>query len=140
MKLAINNEKSPNSCLKKIVVYVFLLAAILTSSCANNEAEKLDNKQIIAEENAQNADEGSREALFVYGGRANSEITLLLGGDPQLLSSSYARLAGAICGEKPVACLEVGGKGVSLAIGEITDGYQLIGIMKNKAKFKKDDK
>ncbi|MFA6431612.1 MAG: hypothetical protein WCV91_04460 [Candidatus Margulisiibacteriota bacterium] len=146
MKQQANDEKAPGKYLRRqfvtlsLLLILLLMITIFSSSCANNEPDKPNEKQIEVSEGSQNDETSTREALFVYGTRSKSEISLVFGGEPLLLSSSYARLVGVVCGGRPVACLEVGGKGAALSLGELVDGYRIIQIMNNKVVFKKDGK
>lgn len=69
----------------------------------------------------------SREAVYIYNDRTSSrrKIILHLGGEPSLLSSGYVRLVGVVRGGSPTACLEIGGRGLAVSIGETVDGFSI---------------
>ncbi|MFA4844058.1 MAG: hypothetical protein WC632_03815 [Candidatus Margulisiibacteriota bacterium] len=72
-----------------------------------------------------------RGSVYVYGQDrpANSgRVILQLNGEPLLLPSGYARVVGVVSGVSPVACLEIGGRGLALGEGDKLDDYQVISI------------
>jgi hypothetical protein len=72
-----------------------------------------------------------RGSVFVYGqGRSSgsARITLQLNGEPLLLPAGYARVVGVVNGDSPVACLEIGGRGLALAPGDRVDDYRVVAV------------
>jgi len=84
--------------------------------------EENDTASVEAEEEI-----ASREAVFTYGSSKNLApcLTLKISGEPVLLPSGYVRLVGVVSGERQVACLDVGGRGLALEKGEIIDDYRV---------------
>lgn len=73
----------------------------------------------------------SRGSVYVYGQDRltnSGRVILQLNGEPLLLPSGYARVVGVVSGGRPVACLEIGGRGLALGEGDKLDDYQVISI------------
>lgn len=72
----------------------------------------------------------TREAVYLYNETKglSRQVTIKIGGEPILLPSGYARLAGVVSGGRPVALLEIGGRGLALSKGETVDGYRIARI------------
>lgn len=112
--------------------YIFIVSilALLLSSCSFKNSEP----QGIIEDQASLEAEGiaapSREAVFLYNDAKTlpKRVALNLAGEPVLLPSGYVRLVGVVSGGKPIACLEIGGRGLALGKGEMVNDYRIIGI------------
>lgn len=65
----------------------------------------------------------SREAVYVYTEKQAS--SLMLRNEPLLLSTGYARLVGVVSGDRPIALIELGGRGLTAAVGDVVDGYSV---------------
>ena len=126
----------------RIIKFILiLLSALLLSSCSAKDQTTTASVQptaVTAE--AETINEPSREAVFVYNnpGKTPKQITLVLGGEPILLPSGYARLSGVVSGEKRIACLDIGGRGLALGIGEKVEGYQVIRIGEDKIELRRN--
>jgi hypothetical protein len=72
----------------------------------------------------------TREAVYLYNETKalSRQVTIKIGGEPFLLPSGYARLAGVVSGGRPVAWLEIGGRGLAVSLGETVDGYRITRI------------
>lgn len=116
------------------VVFVFLAALLLTSCSGSKEEPKVGQQEesleiVESRENTVEAD--PRETLFVYKDQAatdQNEIILKLNAEPLLLTSGYVRLVGVVSGGKPLALIEVGGRGFGVEIGEEVGKYQVVDI------------
>ncbi|MFA6169998.1 MAG: hypothetical protein WCW67_00640 [Candidatus Margulisiibacteriota bacterium] len=72
----------------------------------------------------------SREAVYVYSEKQAGPNSLMLRSEPLLLSTGYARLVGVVSGsarpadgDRPIALIELGGRGLTAAVGEVVDGF-----------------
>jgi len=115
--------------------FLFFCLVLLLSSCSSNSAIKEsplpqeDNS--VPEEKVETSDVSSREPLFVYKNQAPSDaksIKLGINSEPLLLSSGYIRLVGVVSGVRPVAIIEVAGKGLCVEIGDEVCGYKIESI------------
>jgi len=115
-----------------ILIVIFLM--IFLSACAPrpNQVEKNANSFVESTtEEVESVVEASREVVFTYGGQHNlpPRLILTLGGEPVLFPSGYVRLVGVVSGGKPTACLELGGRGLAVGVGEEIDDYQIEGVL-----------
>lgn len=117
--------------MKKFALILLMVAVIVLSSCASQNPtivgnhKAADGEDGFAEPVEEKIDIPSREAVFIYGNQCNSpkRLVLNLGSEPVLLPSGYVRLVGVVSGGKPVALIEIGGRGLALGVGEMVDGY-----------------
>lgn len=72
----------------------------------------------------------SREAVYIYSEKQAGSNSLMLRSEPLLLSTGYARLVGVVSGpvcpaggDRPIALIELGGRGLTVAVGEVVDGF-----------------
>ena len=107
---------------------VSLLVGMILTACA---AKAPPPEREFIPEIATTPEVEPRGSVYVYGqGRpANAErVTLQLNGEPLLLPSGYARVVGVVSGSCPVACVEIGGRGLALGVGDKLDDYQVVSI------------
>lgn len=115
----------------RLSVILLVIMTITVSSCTSNRnftsKSFEESEETVAE---QSVETPSHEALFVYSNQSNlpNRIVLTLASEPLLLPSGYVRLVGVVSGGKPVACLEIGGRGLAMGEGEAIDGYRVSGI------------
>ena len=117
--------------MKTCALFLLLLITSLLSACAPQpRSTYINNSEASSSAKAEALPAASREAVFVYGEKrpARSRVVLELTGEPVLLASSYARLAGVVAGARPAACLELGGRGLVLVKGETIDDYRVVGL------------
>lgn len=104
---------------------VIALMLFLSSCAAKNRNVSIDDGLAVATDEAV-ATESTREPVFIYGDpKLPKSLELKLSGEPLLFPSGYVRLVGVVSGWKPIACLEVGGRGLALGVGENVDGYTI---------------
>lgn len=119
--------------MKLILLYIVLLVlAVVVSACSSPETD--DQPTFEPTEEAAIVAAPSREAVFVYSDKAGlpKTLSLLLGGEPFLLPSGYARLVGVVSGDERVASLQIGGRGLSLKEGEMVDSYQVATVLMDR--------
>ena len=115
----------------KLMLFLLLAMMITLSACASQPRQvHINNDETGSSAEAEPIPAASREAVFVYGVKrsARSRVVLELTGEPVLLASSYARLAGVVAGARPAVCLELGGRGLVLVKGETIDDYRIVGF------------
>jgi hypothetical protein len=108
--------------------FVFLSIGMTLTSCA---AKQTAPDREFTPETTITREVETRGSVYVYGqGQPTGadRIELKLNGEPLLLPSGYARIVGVVSGGCPVACFEIGGRGVALGLGDKLDGYQLVSI------------
>ncbi|MFH1576166.1 MAG: hypothetical protein ABID35_01335 [Candidatus Margulisiibacteriota bacterium] len=125
---------------KKMIVVLFLIfVSLLLVSCSASkekiEVQTADDDIEIVEEQVSTLEADPRETVFTYNNQPEKvflkEALLKLNSEPLLLTSGYVRLVGVVSGGKPLALIEVGGRGVCLALGDEVGGYCLVEIKKN---------
>ena len=113
------------------LVSLLIMAALTVTSCSseNKSSATIDSGSAATEE-ATAEESATRESVFVYNQQKNTPNRMVLSftRGPVLLPSGYARLAGVVSGGKPIACLEIGGRGLALAKGEKADDYRVVRI------------
>ena len=115
----------------KLILFLLLTMTITLSACTPQPSSAyINNSETSSSAEVDAPPAASREAVFVYGVKrpARSRVVLELTGEPVLLASSYARLAGVVAGARPAACLELGGRGLILVKGETIDDYRVVGL------------
>ncbi len=107
-----------------------LIIFILTSCSSHKRIEDSAIKENAVTEEAETVESPTREAVFVYGNPKDcpKRLVLTLAGEPVLLPSGYVRLVGVVSGGRPIACLEIGGRGLALGKGENINDYRVVGI------------
>jgi len=114
-----------------ILLSLIALTAILISSCASRSPRNFQTIEAATpSEEAETIEAPSREAVYIYSNQKKlaENIILRFSSEPILLPSGYARLVGVVSGGKPVACLEIGGRGLVVGKGEEIDDYRVVGI------------
>ncbi|MDD5593986.1 MAG: hypothetical protein PHG97_04555 [Candidatus Margulisbacteria bacterium] len=116
--------------MKKNAGLLLLALLVMLSACAAQPRKTIVNNDDAPAASEEASASPSREAIFIYGSRKNLPARLILGlaGEPVLLPSGYVRLVGVVSGGRPIACLEIGGRGLALEKGETIDDYQVIRI------------
>jgi hypothetical protein len=126
------------------VSFVFL--AFLLSSCSGGErvdpvAEKQDE---VVEVPAPSVEVEPREPVYVYEDKPEvavpERIILTLHADPVLLPVGYVRLAGMVGGARPLALLDIAGKGRGAGIGDLVAGYRVAGIFGERIVLEREEK
>lgn len=112
-----------------ITILFILITVLLLSSCSINKAAPAGPAEITLD-TAEAVDQPTREAVFVYNnsGKLSRRLTLKLAGEPVLFPSGYVRLVGVVSGGRPIACVEIGGRGLALGKGETVNDYRILGI------------
>ncbi|MFH1347371.1 MAG: hypothetical protein ABIH22_01645 [Candidatus Margulisiibacteriota bacterium] len=115
-----------------------LLIALLLTSCSGSKEESNIEPQAesleVVESRENTVEVDPREPLFVYKNQPVmnlDEIILKLNAEPLLLTSGYVRLVGVVSGGKPLALIEVGGRGLGVEIGDEVGQYQVVNISTN---------
>ena len=127
--------------LLKLLLLIF--SALFLVSCSSpQEKVEIESANDDAEfiEEAVSPEVSTRQPIFVYKNQSpkvSEEITLRLNAEPLLLPSGYVRLVGVVSGGRPIACLEIGGRGLCVEIGEEISGYRIVGISKNAIYLKR---
>jgi len=103
---------------------LLILASMLSACAPEPPRMRLNDEPTVV------SDAPSREAVFTYNDKKEMprRLVLSLAGEPLLLPSGYVRLAGVVRGERPVALIEIGGRGLALAKGESVDDYRVVRV------------
>jgi hypothetical protein len=133
------------------IIFIMFAALLLTSCSSVKQKEELkpeDDKREIVQETTVEAE--NREPIYVYRKEQEQnlkEVTLRMNSQPILLpvrrsldeggASGYVRLVGVVSGGRPMALVEVGGRGLCVGIGEEVGGYRVAGILNGKVILKK---
>jgi hypothetical protein len=120
------------------IIFIMFAALLLTSCSSVKQKEELkpeDDKREIVQETTVEAE--NREPIYVYRKEQEQnlkEVTLRMNSQPILLpvrrsldeggASGYVRLVGVVSGGRPIALVEVGGRGLCVGIGEEVGGYR----------------
>ena len=111
----------------RALMLVLVLAPLLLG-CVPRPHISLDRGPAVSEE-AEPVSLPTRESVYLYGDKSlPNRLTLSFSGEPRLLASGYARLAGVVSGQRRTACVEIGGRGLALEKGEMVDAYRITGI------------
>jgi len=117
-----------------ILKLIFLILLILAlSSCASvKEKEEIGLKEEESEimvDEVPSLEAETRKPVYVYESQpekiSSSKVTLKLNSEPLLLSNGYVRLAGVVSGGRPMALIEIGGRGLCLEPGDEVGGYRV---------------
>jgi hypothetical protein len=120
--------------MKKMMLFILLVTLPLLSACSsrNQPRATFESDASCASEEAETIDPATREAVFVYGGaQPPKRLVLSFAGEPFLLPSGYVRLVGVVSGGRPIALIEIGGRGLALGKGENINDYRVVGINDN---------
>lgn len=127
-----------------IKIFILILTALLLVSCSPSKEKGLETTkeepEMVMVEEETTLETDSREALFVYDQPLMSdknELILKLESEPLLLASGYIRLVGVVSGGKPLALLEVGGRGLCVGIGEEVGEYIIAKISRKSVCLRK---
>jgi hypothetical protein len=141
----------------KLIYPAILLCSVIValSSCSSekNKVEAVQEEETEAvEEQVSSVESGPREPIYVYGKHPEKdtlkEVILRLNAEPVLLpvhrspegeggASGYVRLVGVVSGGRPLALVELGGKGLGVGIGEEFAGYRIASISSRKIILKR---
>jgi hypothetical protein len=125
--------------LLKLLFLILLILAL--SSCSSNK------EKVEAAMDENEANEGfepsvevkAREPLYIYENHpdkiGSKEVDLGMNKEPLLLSSGYVRLVGVVSGGKPLALVEVGGRGLCLEPGEELGEYKVMEISEKSVRL-----
>lgn len=113
-----------------MLISLLILASMLSACAPEPPRMRLNDEPTAVSDEAEVEDAPSREAVFTYNDKKEipKRLVLSLAGEPLLLPSGYARLAGVVRGEKPIALIEIGGRGLALAKGESIDDYRVVRV------------
>ncbi|NQU18234.1 MAG: hypothetical protein HQ564_09260 [Candidatus Saganbacteria bacterium] len=109
---------------------IFILSLVL-SSCSNQSPSEpvIVDPQVTTSE----VQTTSREAVFTYGENSQAKnISLSFSAEPVQINEGYIRLVGIIAGNNPLACIEIGGKGRVVGLGELVEQYVVSKISKKE--------
>ncbi|MFH1825816.1 MAG: hypothetical protein ABH823_00805 [bacterium] len=118
----------------KPLVFILLLPLILTACNSKDKLESSLKEQETAEGvivQPPTLEAEPREPVYVYGQQTKAspdELTLSINNEPLLVNSSYVRLVGVVSGGKPLALLEIAGRGLCLGVGKRVSDYQITEI------------
>ncbi|MEA3492937.1 MAG: hypothetical protein U9R38_00965 [Candidatus Margulisiibacteriota bacterium] len=129
------------------IILLLIIPVLLFSSCSPKEAIVVNPRPAADDEpflDLPASKEGeSRKPVFVYNEKDNlakEEILLRINSEPILLTSGYVRLVGVVSGGRPMALLEVGGRGLVVGVGEEVSEYIVSYIVKDRIRLiKKGD-
>lgn len=119
----------------KLLTLIFI--TLFLSSCSISKGEKVIDKQEsepeVVEEQIATVEIEDREPIFVYDNKQQpegdlEEVYLKIGDQPLLLPLGYVRLVGVVSGRSPLALIEVGGRGIYIAVGDAIAGYYVNNI------------
>ena len=125
----------------KLILIILLVLAL--SSCASvkekAEVNLEEEESEIMVEQVPSAEVDVRKPIYVYENKPEMvslrNVTLTLNSEPLLLPSGYVRLVGVVSGGRPMALIEVGGRGLCIGIGEAVGAYRVVGISKKGIKL-----
>ena len=120
--------------------FILLVPLLLTACAPQPRRTALEPAPAVTEE-AETAAVPSREPVYIYGNKnLPARLTLSFSGEPFLLPSGYARLAGVVSGQRLAACVEIGGRGLALEEGEDVDDYRVVRIQGDHVVLEKHSK
>lgn len=116
--------------MKTTALFISLICcALLVASCTSQDPGL--SKPIVPDDEttieAEVSSPPSAEAVYIYNSKTGTpnKLTLTLAGEPVLFPSGYVRLAGVVSGRRPVAFIEIGGRGLALREGEFINDYRV---------------
>ncbi|MFC1540706.1 hypothetical protein ACFL4J_01560 [Candidatus Margulisiibacteriota bacterium] len=118
------------------------------SSCSvdrKRDDRPLEEKELdVVQEQIATPEAPPREPVFIYQDQPeripSQEVVLSLDAEPVLLTSGYVRLVGVVSGGRPLALIEVAGKGLGVAVGQSVGGYKVLGISERGVKLRRTRK
>lgn len=117
----------------KIILLLLLILAL--SSCSPRRPVE------VTEEKPPTSEAQVREPLYTYEkdtSPANPDSFCLdLNDEPLLLPDGYVRLVGVVSGGRPIALIEVGGRGRCVRPGDIIGDHAVVGISPRTARLRK---
>ena len=126
----------------KLIFIILLILALSSCSGIKEKAEEnleRDESEAMVEQRA-SIEAAVREPLYVYKnqpeGIASRNVTLTLNEEPLLLPNGYVRLVGVVSGGRPMALVEVGGRGLCVEIGNRVGDYRVVSILAKKIRLK----
>jgi len=115
-------------------IFLIILLSLSLTSCTSLKGPAEVKSSTLSQKSTREAEGGP--ALYVYNKNQNTkEIRLRYGEDPVAVSNSYLKLVGTINGKRPLALIEIGGRGVSFVVGEKVSGYLVSSINKNEVRL-----
>ncbi len=133
----------------KYVILLFACALIL-SSCSSPKKEA-ENRTVEVEdetvESVASPEANMREPVYIYGKQSGGEsnrVTLTINGEPLLLTNGYVRLVGVVSGParnakqgdagggRPLALVEIGGRGLCVEVGDKVADYMVVNISRKE--------
>ncbi|MFH1389181.1 MAG: hypothetical protein ABIH56_00425 [Candidatus Margulisiibacteriota bacterium] len=123
MKRALIAEKKKyaNKGDHRLDCLIIIFFACFLTSCAVSEPPEQGSLTVQSVPD----EEPTREAVYVYNEKPAVNDSLELRSEPLLLSSGYARLVGVVRGDRQVALIELGGRGLTAVVGDAVDGYAI---------------
>ena len=127
------------------LIFLVIVVLFLSSCSSKNKAETAitEAETEVVEAPLVSNETESREPLYVYGTGAQEKcptsFVLKLNAAPSLLASSYVRLVGVVSGGKPLALIEVGGRGQCVEVGSEVLDYRIIRMSHNKLYLTKEN-
>ncbi|MEE8637864.1 MAG: hypothetical protein V3T21_02350 [Candidatus Margulisiibacteriota bacterium] len=125
----------------KLILIVLLVLALSSCASVKEKAEvslEEEESEIIAEK-AASAEGDVRKPIYVYENQPKKvslkEITLTMHSEPLLLPNGYVRLVGVVSGGRPMALIEVGGRGLCVDVGDEIGKYRVAWISREKIKL-----
>ena len=130
---------------KCVFLSLLMLLLLLLASCTAKESAEpgSENKSETVNPTLPSREAEKREALYVYGAgpqeNSASKVVLKLNAAPVLLAASYVRLVGVVSsGGRPLALVEVGGRGQCVEPGSEILGYRVGRIARQTIEFIKE--
>ena len=129
---------------EKFLRFILLIScALMLASCSSSkekaEVSLEEEESEIIVEKAPSAEVEARKPIYVYENKPEKiflkKVTLRLNSEPLLLPSGYVRLVGVVSGGRPMALIEVGGRGLCVGIGEAVGAYRVVQILKKGIKL-----
>lgn len=123
-----------------IISILAVIAALSVSSCASRPPKAFQEaEEVSLTGEAEAVEIPSREAVYVYNNQKKlaEKMVLRLNGESPLLPSGYVRLVGVVSGGKPIACLEIGGRGLVVGEGDKIDDYRIARIDSDNVVFER---
>lgn len=128
--------------MRNLWAITLIFPALLLSACSGPKPAP----SITLEDKPETLDTGqasSREVVYVYKEQQENltdELKIKLNAAPLLLGSGYVRLAGVVSGVKPMALIEVGGRGLVVEQGDQLQGYRVGWIGQGSVNLLKENK
>ncbi len=110
------------------MIMILAVGTLLLSSCASDDQHTaVKENDTVSSDDTMVERTATREPVFVYNQpkKVPDRIVLSFSSGPILLPSGYVRLAGVVSGGDPIACLEIGGRGLAFLRGEKADDYRV---------------